>query len=122
MSDITAGLSNIEIDGKPLANYDVAPSGMLDIQITNPEQYNLILIGRPSENKLVAQFLGVNYPTDNSQIGLKEGEAKIILRKNGDKVAVLVFGYDGRNTQRAAQILKDYQNNKDKLKGTEISV
>jgi hypothetical protein len=80
------------------------------------------LVGRPSENRLTAKFLGVNYPADNSQIGLKKGEAKIILKENENKFALLVFGYGGEDTQRAAQILKDHQNNKNKLKGIEILV
>jgi hypothetical protein len=37
LSDMIAGLSTIEIEGKQLANYDATPSAMLDTQIINPE-------------------------------------------------------------------------------------
>jgi len=122
LSDITAGLSSIEVEGKPLANYDVAPAGMLDVQITNPEQYNLILVGRPSENRLTAKLLGLTYPAYGEASGLKTGEATIILKQNGNKVALLVFGWAGEDTQRAGTVLKNYEAYKGKLTGTEVKV
>ncbi|MBI4009860.1 MAG: hypothetical protein HY361_01520, partial [Candidatus Aenigmarchaeota archaeon] len=72
--------------GNALATYDLAPSGMLDTQVTTPASYNLILVGGPAVNRLSAQFLGVTYPAYGEASGLKAGEAVLSMKDNGDKV------------------------------------
>ncbi len=108
--------------GVALASYDLAPSGMLDTQVTTPANYNLILVGGPAVNRLSAQFLGVTYPAYGEASGLKSGEAVLSLKANGEKVALIVAGWDGTDTQRAAAVLKNSEAYKGKLTGTEVKV
>ncbi|MEK6907199.1 MAG: hypothetical protein AABW45_01610 [Nanoarchaeota archaeon] len=108
--------------GNALATYDVAPSGMLDTQVTTPSNYNLILVGGPAVNRLSAQFLGVTYPAYGEASGLKSGEAVLSLKDNGDKVALIVAGWAGEDTQRAAAVLKNSEAYKGKLTGSEVKV
>ena len=108
--------------GNALATYDLAPSGMLDTQVTTPASYNLILVGGPAVNRLSAQFLGVTYPAYGEASGLKTGEAVLSLKDNGDKVALIVAGWEGTDTQRAAAVLKNYEAYKGKLTGAEVKV
>lgn len=108
--------------GNAIATYDIAPSGMLDTQVTTPSNYNLILVGGPAVNRLSAQFLGVTYPAYGEASGLKAGEAILSLKANGDKAALIVAGWAGEDTQRAATVLKNYEAYKGKLTGTEVKV
>ncbi|MEK6841142.1 MAG: S-layer protein, partial [Nanoarchaeota archaeon] len=108
--------------GNAIATYDIAPSGMLDTQVTTPANYNLILVGGPAVNRLSAQFLGVTYPAYGEASGLKTGEAILSLKANGEKVALIVAGWAGEDTQRAATVLKNYEAYKGKLTGTEVKV
>lgn len=117
-----AGGSTSASSGSALATYDLAPSGMLDTQVTTPANYNLILVGGPAVNKLSAQFLGVTYPAYGEASGLKSGEALLSLKDNGDKVALIVAGWAGEDTQRAATVLKNYEAYKSKLMGSEVKV
>ena len=95
---------------------------MLDTQVTTPASYNLILVGGPAVNRLSAQFLGVTYPAYGEASGLKTGEAVLSLKDNGDKVALIVAGWEGTDTQRAAAVLKNYEAYKGKLTGAEVKV
>src|SRR3989338_4580605 len=108
--------------GNALATYDLAPSGMLDTQVTTPESYNLILVGGPAVNRLSAQFLGVTYPAYGEASGLSAGEAVLSLKDNGEKVALIVAGWEGTDTQRAAVVLKNYEAYSGKLTGAEVKV
>jgi len=108
--------------GNALATYDLAPSGMLDTQVTTPSNYNLILVGGPAVNRLSAQFLEVAYPAYGEASGLKSGEALLSLKNNGDKVALIVAGWAGEDTQRAATVLKNYEAYSSKLMGAEVKV
>jgi len=108
--------------GSALATYDLAPSGMLDTQVSTPSSYNLILVGGPAVNRLSAQFMGVSYPAYGAASGLSAGEAVLSLKDNGDKVALIVAGWEGTDTQRAAMVLKNYEAYKGKLMGAEVKV
>jgi hypothetical protein len=117
-----AGGTTSTSSGNAIATYDMAPSGMLDTQVTTPANYNLILVGGPAVNRLSAQFLGVTYPAYGEASGLKAGEALLSLKTNGEKVALIVAGWEGTDTQRAATVLKNYEAYKGKLTGTEVKV
>jgi len=117
-----SGTTGNPSSGNALASYDVAPSGVLDTQVTTPADNNLILVGGPAVNKLSAQFLGVTYPAYGEASGLKQGEAILSLKTNGDKVALIVAGWEGTDTQRAALVLKNYEAYKDRLMGSEVKV
>lgn len=108
--------------GNALATYDLAPSGVLDTQVTTAADNNLILVGGPAVNKLSAQFLGVTYPAYGEASGLKQGEAILSMKANGEKVALIVAGWEGEDTQRAAGVLKNYEAYKGKLMGSEVKV
>jgi hypothetical protein len=44
------------------------------------------------------------------------------LKTNGAKVALIVAGWAGEDTQRAASVLKNYEAYKGKLTGTEVKI
>ncbi len=122
LSDIVSGLANTEVEGGKIAEIDIAPAGLLDTQVTNPKENNLILIGTTSNNRLVAEFLGLDYSGSKGKSCFEKGKAKIILMKNEDKIALIVTGYSSEDIRRAGNLLRYYENNKDKLRGYEITI
>ena len=49
-------------------------------------------------------------------------EAILSLKTNGAKVALVVAGWEGADTKRAAEVLKNYVAYDEKLKGSEVKV
>ena len=83
----------------------------LDSQVSNPEAHQLILVGGPVVNTLTAKFMGRDW-------SLASGEALLRLYSNGDKMALVVAGTDGADTQMAARVLKNFKDYE--LKDTEV--
>ncbi|MCX6711827.1 MAG: S-layer protein [Candidatus Woesearchaeota archaeon] len=79
----------------------------LNTEISDPTQYDLILVGGPCANPLVEQVTGL--PTCSGWT-LGPGEALIKLVNNGQKVALLVAGTDAIDTRMAAKVLQNYEN------------
>jgi len=84
------------------------PGAVKDTEVSNPSDHNLILVGGPAVNRLSAQYLGLEYPAYGAASGLSAGEAMISLKTNADNVALVVAGWEGTDTQRAARVLGDY--------------
>lgn len=105
-----------------MAAVDKAPSPVLDTEVTNKAGDNLILVGGPAVNRLSAEFLGLTYPAYGAASGIKSGEAILSLKDNGEKVAMIVAGYEAADTVRASRVLRDYAANKANLKGAEVTV
>ena len=105
-----------------MAAVDKAPSPVVDTEVTSKTGDNLILVGGPAVNKLSAEFLGLTYPAYGAASGINSGEAIISLKDNGEKVAMIVAGYESADTIRASRVLRDYAANKANLKGAEVTV
>lgn len=91
-------------------------------EVTDVSKYNAIVVGGPAANKVAAQLLGLTYPAYAEASGLNVGEAVIKMVTNGEKVALLAFGWEKDDTARAAKVLQDYDAFKSKLIGNEVSV
>ncbi|MFH0936339.1 MAG: S-layer protein [Candidatus Woesearchaeota archaeon] len=85
----------------------IALDTKLNTEISDPANYNLILVGGPCADPLVEQV--ANLPTCSGWT-LGPGEALIKLVNNGQKVALLVAGTDAIDTRMASKVLKDYEN------------
>lgn len=79
----------------------------LNTEISDPKNYDLILVGGPCANPLVEQIPGL---PACSGWALGPGEAVIKLVNNGEKIALLVAGTDAIDTRMAAKVLKDSEN------------
>ena len=80
---------------------------------------NLIVIGSPCLNKISAQILGLNYPTCGDNMGIKNGESRILLKNfYGNKYALIVYGYTQEDTNRALELLRDPEIIRKKLRET----
>src|SRR3989344_460694 len=77
----------------------ITPRTLLDTEVTNPQSFNLILVGGPCANPLVETVFGVSC----SGWELSEGEALVRLANNGNKVAMVVAGTTALDTRRAAK-------------------
>lgn len=108
--------------GAAISTYATAPDAMLDTEVTTPANHNLILIGGPAVNRLSAQFLGKTYPAYGADSGLQEGEAVLEIKDNGDNVALVVSGWTGDDTRRAAKVLQSYNAFSSQLSGTSVKV
>jgi hypothetical protein len=83
---------------------DIKPRTLLDTEVTNPSDYNLILVGGPCANDVVADVAG--FPTcEGYREMYKSGESIIQMANNGANVALLVAGYDAVDTRKAGKVL-----------------
>ena len=89
-------------------------------EITDVSIYNAIVVGGPAANKVAADLLGLEYPAYAEASGLAAGEAIIKMVTNGEKVALLAFGWEKDDTARAAKVLQSYDGYE--LSGSEVSV
>lgn len=100
---------------------DITPATMLDTEVgSRASSYNLILVGDSCVNKLVADLWGVSYPTCGEGLPYGPGEAVVQLAENGNKVAMIIAGYDAIDTRKAAKVVAnsgDYN-----LKGDKVTV
>ena len=89
----------------------------LDTEVINDYQkYDLILVGTPCQNMIVAKVLN----SEDCTFGLGPGEAVIKLADNGDKKALIIAGYDFDSLRNAGLILANY--NKYDIKGDEYKI
>ena len=102
------------------------PVAKLDTEISNPKDYNLILVGGQAVNKLTAQALGVTYPTyGGTALGIAANQATLKLVENafgGTNTALIVAGWEAADTRAASQVLKQYSDYKATLKGKQVIV
>ncbi len=76
----------------------------IDNEIMSPK--NVLLIGGPCANKLSAEVMGV---TDNCAAGYERGKGRITLGEYQGKSAVVISGYTGEDTLKAAMVLSNYE-------------
>lgn len=89
----------------------------LDTEILDSYQnYDLILIGTPCQNTIVATVLN----SDDCTFGLGPGEAVIKFADNGNKKALIVAGYDFESLRKAGLALANY--NKHDFNGNEYKI
>jgi len=80
----------------------------LDTEVSNVETKNIVAVGGPCANAVVAELMG--NPADcGSALGIESGQALIKLFENGDYVALVVAGQDAMDTRLAAQILSNWE-------------
>ena len=84
---------------------------ILDDEVQIGDRY-LIAVGGPAVNRITAEFLGLDYPTSGERLKelriLEENKAIIRVAEKGGKVAVLVFGWEARDTRRATREFAQY--------------
>jgi len=95
-----------------------------DSEVSDPMAQSMIVVGGPCVNSVAAALLG---NPDNCAEGFEQGKAMIKLFDSADgmnagKVAMLVAGYSGEDTRRAANVLGNYKEYADKLTGKEVVV
>jgi hypothetical protein len=95
----------------------------LDTEISSVTSKNLVAVGGPCANSVVAELMG--NPSDCvAALGIESGQALIKLFENGDNVALVVAGMDAMDTRLAAQILAnwdDYDLSGDEMIATTVS-
>ncbi len=94
-------------------------STVTDEEVTDMSAHNLIVIGGPCINKVASKLLGNPDPCTS---GFKKGSAIIRLLDNGDKVAMLIAGYDAGDTRRAATAVAQYKKYQSSFTGTQVEV
>ncbi|MBI4140003.1 S-layer protein [Candidatus Woesearchaeota archaeon] len=98
-------------------------SAQLDSEVASTwKNSNTIVVGGPCVNSVAASLLG------NPAVcttGFTEGEAMIkLFEQSSGKVSLLVAGFSGLDTRRAARVLNDYKTHQASgaLKGTSVVV
>ena len=100
------------------ATVSVSTAGSLNVAISDTEALalmpnaNLIVLGGAAVNKVSANLLGVTYPSYGAaafkDISVGKDQALLMLGKNtafSDKVALLVAGWEAKDTKAAANAL-----------------
>ena len=114
---IKGSAASVSAGGQTCTVADITPVTMTDNEVTNPANYNLILVGGPCANSLVEEL---DFGVTCAGWDLQEGEAIIKLIQNGDNVAMLVAGTEALDTRRAAKVVANYKDYT--LTGTEALV
>lgn len=95
----------------------------LDNEVADPTAVNIIAVGGPCANSVVAELMG-NPASCESALGITSGQALIKLFENGENVALVLAGQDAMDTRLAAQILSnsgDYALSGDEMIATTVS-
>ncbi len=83
-------------------------------------QENMIVVGGPCANSVAAELMG--NPTECAA-GFEEGKAMIkSFDHDSGAVSILVAGYSAQDTRLASQVLANYEDYRDQLKGSEVIV
>jgi Rieske Fe-S protein len=105
---------------KVIANVYVAPTSAIvsgagvvpvvkDTELgTSKTSKDLVVVGGPAINKIAAELMGLTFPTYGADAGFKMDEAMITLyegKLTPGKVALLVAGYEAKDTAAAAKAL-----------------
>ena len=85
-------------------------------EVSNVRAQNAILVGGPCANSAAADVMG--NPADCTA-GFEAGKGIVQLFEHANgNVAMLIAGYSAADTRNAAQVVANYQDYKDSLKGT----
>ncbi len=112
------------VEGGDGAAYEIAPvaAGIaeLDTEVGSSwRNNNVIVVGGPCVNTVAAELL--DNPAECTE-GFEEGRATIkLFEQSGDNVAMLVAGYDGEDTRRAARVIHNYRDHGN-FEGSEVEV
>ncbi|MCF7861910.1 S-layer protein [Candidatus Woesearchaeota archaeon] len=119
---MTAGATTTQSGEEAGATYTLSQMPVtvpkLDTEYTLWEE-NAIIVGGPCVNTAAMEVMG---NPENCAEGFEEGKAKIKMYESGGKTALLVAGYSGTDTRRAARVLAQYMTYSSKLTGTEVEV
>jgi len=74
-------------------------------EVTDATTYNLILVGGPCVNSLTASFEGVSAGSCGADSGYSENTGYLKMFDNGEKVALVVAGWEVDDTKRAAKVV-----------------
>jgi len=80
----------------------------LDTSISNPTNKNMILIGNPCNNRIIASFMNLPYPSCGSMMNISNNTGILFIYKNGNNNILFVGGYDTNDTRRASLVLAEY--------------
>ena len=99
-------------------------SAVLASQVSDPTAVNVISVGGPCINSVTAEIMGLTYPACGADSGLSEGEGIVRLYESGEKVAIVVAGWEAEDTTRATRVLADFKAYQEagQLVGTEVKV
>jgi len=99
-------------------------SAVLASQVSDPTAVSLISVGGSCINSVTAEVMGLTYPACGEASGLAEGEGLIKLYESGDKVAIVVAGWEAEDTTRATRVLADFKTYQEagQLVGSEVKV
>lgn len=99
-------------------------SAVLASQVSDPSAANVVTVGGSCINSVTAEIMGLTYPACGADSGLAEGEGIVKLYESGDKVAIVVAGWEAEDTTRATRVLADYKMYQEagQLVGTEVKV
>ncbi|MBU2560673.1 MAG: hypothetical protein KKD17_00085 [Nanoarchaeota archaeon] len=99
-------------------------SAVLASQVSDPTAANIVTVGGPCINSVTAEIMGLTYPACGADSGFGEGEGIVKLYESGEKVAIVVAGWEAEDTTRATRVLADYKTYQEagKLVGTEVKV
>ncbi len=88
-------------------------------EVSNIKAVNSILVGGPCANMAAATIL--DNPADCTA-GFEPGVGRIELYENNGNVAMLVAGYAALDTRNAAQVIANYGDYADQMKGMAVEV
>lgn len=91
----------------------------LDKEVTSVTDKNIVSIGGPCANSVTAALMG-NPESCETSLGVEVGQALVKLYENGDYVSMVVAGQTAQDTRDAGEVLYNWKNNKNLLKGMEV--
>ena len=87
---------------------DIDLNTMFDDEVTDPTMYNLLLVGGPCINSAVG-LIDEFATCDEFRQQYQAGQAVVQLAANGDKVALLIAGYNAEDTLAASKRVEKKQ-------------
>ena len=102
-------------------------ASVLDIEVTNAKGQNLIVVGGPCANSVASAVTGIPQTWPDCAAGVEAGMAIIKLLDSADgmatgKVAMLVYGFNPKDTRLASQVVANYMDYTDFFTGKELEV
>ncbi|MBS3149943.1 hypothetical protein J4455_04620 [Candidatus Woesearchaeota archaeon] len=100
------------------------PSPYTTRQISSVEGKNVILIGNPCTNKLIAEVKNIEFKSSNCDAFINDGETILELYDSLDDkhVILLVMAKNDNDYKKAGLFLKYWEEHKDKFKGNKLVI
>lgn len=94
---------------------NIPPIAVFDTEINEYNKYDMVVVGGPCVNSAAAYLMG--HPNKCTQ-GFEPGTSRIrIYEQDTGKIALLVAGYTGFDTTRAAYVLSHFRDYNSSLQG-----